>query len=98
MKTTHNLSELEWRVAGFWPHAWRFEPAAQVMSTTKHGETPAVPPEPAVPPLPPDPSSAPVPPVPPFPGSFPLSLQPKISAPPSSAIQTVFVHFMCLSP
>jgi len=42
MKTTHNLSELEWHVAGFWPHAWRFEPNMRA-ATSQQAETPAVP-------------------------------------------------------
>ena len=42
MKTAHDLSELEWHVAGFWPHTWRFEPNMHA-ATSQQAETPAVP-------------------------------------------------------
>lgn len=42
MKTIYDLSQLDWRVAGFLPHAWRFE-SNMAVGTTRQAETLAVP-------------------------------------------------------
>lgn len=42
MKTTHDLSELSWRLAGFEPHAWRFERTMEI-GETQRAEIPAFP-------------------------------------------------------
>ena len=42
MKTIYDLSQLDWRVAGFLPHAWRFE-SNMAVDTTRQAETLAVP-------------------------------------------------------
>ncbi|MBN1246549.1 MAG: hypothetical protein JXC32_02770 [Anaerolineae bacterium] len=35
MKQVHSLAGLDWCVAGFQPHAWRFEPAIEINATTR---------------------------------------------------------------
>ena len=42
MKTVHDLSSLDWKVAGFWPHAWRFD-SDLCLTSTENAEAPAVP-------------------------------------------------------
>lgn len=41
MKHVHNLAGLDWRVAGFQPHAWRFEPEIEI-GTSARAEVAAV--------------------------------------------------------
>ncbi len=41
MKHVHNLVGLDWRVAGFQPHAWRFEPEIEI-GTSARAEVAAV--------------------------------------------------------
>lgn len=42
MKTVHNLGALDWHVAGFQPHAWRFEQNLKI-GDTQRADIPAVP-------------------------------------------------------
>ncbi|MGC9349972.1 MAG: glycoside hydrolase family 2 protein [Anaerolineae bacterium] len=42
MKTVHNLGELDWRVAGFQPHAWRLVENLEI-GETQQAEIPAIP-------------------------------------------------------
>jgi beta-mannosidase len=42
LKTTYDLGELAWCVAGFQPHAWRFE-SEMTLETTTRAEVPALP-------------------------------------------------------